>query len=131
MTAYAIAHLHNPTTNHDVLEYIERIQATMDPYRGRFLVHTTGVEVLEGEWPGAIVVIEFPGLEQARAWYDSPAYRAILPLRTENIDGDAILVDGVGPDYDARLTAQRLRAALASAPADRANAATTRRDGRT
>ena len=114
MTAYAIAHLHNPTINEDVLEYIERIQETMVPYHGRFLVHTTGIEVIEGEWPGALVIIEFPGLAQARAWYDSPAYRAILPLRTGNIDGDAILVEGVGPDYDARLTAQRLRAAAAA-----------------
>lgn len=42
---------------------------------------------------------------RTRAWYDSPAYRAILPLRTRDIDGDLIVFAGVGADHDAaRLT---------------------------
>jgi len=109
MTAYAIAHLRNPNINDDVLEYIERIQDTMDPFGGRFLVHNTRPEVYEGEWPGTIVIIEFPGMAQARAWYDSPAYREILPLRTGHIEGDTILIEGVWPGYDPRVTAQTLR----------------------
>src|SRR5688572_17366554 len=113
MTAYAIAHLRNPNINDDVLEYIERIQETMVPFGARFLVHNRKVEVVEGEWPGTVVIVEFPDVERARAWYASPAYQAILPLRTLHIDGDIILVEGVGPDYDARLTAQSLRAAAA------------------
>ena len=40
-------------------------------------------------------------LERARAWYDSPAYQAILPLRTENSEGSAILLEGVDPGYRA------------------------------
>jgi uncharacterized protein (DUF1330 family) len=114
MTAYAIAHLRTPTVNADVLEYIDRIQDTMDPFGGRFLVHGAEVEAREGEWPGTVVVIAFPGLAEARAWYESPAYRAILPLRTRHIDGETILVEGVGPAYDARRTAQRLRDAAAT-----------------
>jgi uncharacterized protein (DUF1330 family) len=112
MTAYAIAHLRTPTMNDEVLEYIERIQETMAPFGGRFLVHGPEVDVAEGSWPGTVVVLEFPGTAEARAWYDSPAYQAILPLRTANIAGDTILVDGVGPDYDASRTAQRLRAGV-------------------
>src|SRR5690348_1324356 len=34
MSAYALAHLRTPTINDDTLQYIERIQATMDPYGG-------------------------------------------------------------------------------------------------
>ena len=30
-----------------------------------------------------------------------PAYRRILPLRTRNIPGDTILIDGVSPDHKA------------------------------
>ena len=37
--AYAIAHLRTPQFNDDVLDYLERIQATLDPFGGRFLVH--------------------------------------------------------------------------------------------
>lgn len=109
MPAYAIAHLHTPRINDEVLDYIERIQATMDPFDGRFLVHGADVIVKEGPFPGTIVIIEFPDVEAAEAWYDSPAYQEILPLRTGNIDGTAIIVPGVAPDYDPSATAAFLR----------------------
>ncbi|OKK20488.1 hypothetical protein AMK16_08380 [Streptomyces sp. CB00455] len=109
MTAYAIAHLRPESVHGDVLRYMERIQATMDPFEGRFLVHGAQVEVLEGPFPGTVVVIGFPDIERARAWYASPAYQAILPLRTDHIPGEAVLVEGVPADYDAGRTAARLR----------------------
>ncbi|NKY52383.1 DUF1330 domain-containing protein [Nocardia vermiculata] len=112
MTAYAIANLHNSSPHPDVAEYIERIPGTFAPYGGRFLVHVTPHEVKEGSWDGAVVVIEFPDIEQARAWWDSPAYREIAPLRSRHIDGDIVLVAGVAEDYDATVTAAAMRAAL-------------------
>ncbi|GAA3105943.1 hypothetical protein [Nonomuraea salmonea] len=40
MTAYVIAHLRDPERLHqDVAEYLERIQSTLDPFSGRFVVH--------------------------------------------------------------------------------------------
>ena len=74
-TAYAVAHLRNPTLNDDVVEYLERIQATMDPFGGRFAVHVPNLEVREGEWPGTLVILTFPSIEDARGWYDSAAYQ--------------------------------------------------------
>lgn len=115
MTAYALAHLRVPSTHPEVFEYMERIQATLDPFSGRFRVHGAEPEVREGEWPGRVVIIEFPSIEHARRWYDSPAYRAILPLRTSHIEGSAILVDGVGPDHDSAALAARLRAQATAA----------------
>jgi uncharacterized protein (DUF1330 family) len=114
MPAYAIAHLYNPSPHPEVVEYIERIQATMDPYGGRFIVHGANVEVKEGTWPGTIVIIEFPDIDAARAWYDSPAYQEILPLRTDNIEGAALVVEGVGPGYDPSGVATFMRAQLAA-----------------
>ncbi|MBB4690973.1 DUF1330 domain-containing protein [Paractinoplanes abujensis] len=111
MTAYAMAHLRTTSSHGDVFEYIERIQDTMDPYGGRFVVHGPEVEVLEGEWPGTLVILEFPDLEAARDWYASPAYQEILPLRTRHIEGDTLIFEGVGRGYDARVTAAALRAA--------------------
>ncbi|MFI1648858.1 DUF1330 domain-containing protein [Streptomyces avidinii] len=110
MTAYAIAHIRPTTMNEDILRYIERIQPTMDPFGGRFLVHGQDVEVLEGPFPGTVVMIGFPDIESARAWYASDAYRAILPLRTDHIEGEVVLVQGVPADYDASKTAAALRA---------------------
>lgn len=114
MSAYALAHLRTPQINDEVLEYIDRIQDTLDPFEGRFLVHGPQVvDVREGEWPGTVVIIEFPAVAAATGWYESPAYQDILTLRTRNIDGVAIIVDGVGEDYDPRVTAATLRAARA------------------
>jgi uncharacterized protein (DUF1330 family) len=112
MAAYALAHLRNPRPHPEVVEYLERIQDTLDPYRGRFLVHGARPEVIEGPWPGTVVIIEFPDMAAARAWYASPAYREILPLRTNNIDGEAILIEGVPDGYDTRVTAGTMRASL-------------------
>ncbi|UUN31458.1 DUF1330 domain-containing protein [Streptomyces sp. FIT100] len=52
-------------------------------------------------------------MDAARGWYDSPAYREILPLRTRHIAGDLLLIDGVPEGYEAAATAAHLRAAQA------------------
>ncbi|TMR92773.1 DUF1330 domain-containing protein [Nonomuraea basaltis] len=112
MTAYAIAHLQEVTPNPEIAEYIERISATFEPYGGRFLVHGTQHEVKEGSWPGHIVMIAFPGLAEARAWWDSPAYQEIAPLRSRHIESDIILVGGIPEGYDPASTAKAMREAL-------------------
>lgn len=100
MRAYAVAHLRNPDRrNPEIREYLRKIQDTLDPYGGRFLVHGGNVEVAEGEWPGVLVVIEFPDRDKVRAWYNSGAYQEILPLRTRNVDGDVIFAEGVPEGY--------------------------------
>ena len=39
-------------------------------------------EVVEGTWPAErIVILEFPSMDDARAWYADPGYREIIPLR--------------------------------------------------
>ena len=101
MTAYALAHLKTPTANADLVDYLERIEGTLDPFGGRFLAHGPKVEVFEGEWPGTVVLLEFPDTDAARAWYASPAYQEILPLRTENSDSTAAILDGVPDGYRA------------------------------
>ncbi|OAR24512.1 hypothetical protein A8W25_19155 [Streptomyces sp. ERV7] len=113
MTAYAIAHL-RPTDGpvpEEVFVYMERIQETFAPFGGHFLVHGTTVEVREGTWPGALVMVGFPSMREARSWYDSAPYQSLLPLRTNHIPGDLILVDGVPPNYDPAKTAANYREA--------------------
>ncbi|MGW6834910.1 DUF1330 domain-containing protein [Streptomyces sp. NPDC054949] len=108
--AYGFAHLRSRRNHSDVIEYLERIQDTLDPYAGRFVIHGPPAEVVEGTWPGSMVLIEFPSLDDARAWYDSPAYRSILRLRTDHIEGDLLLIEGVGPDYHPAERARKLQA---------------------
>ncbi|MBC3840397.1 DUF1330 domain-containing protein [Streptacidiphilus sp. 4-A2] len=99
MTAYAIMHVRAVRPSPQITEYLERIDATLDPFQGRFRAHGDDFTVVEGEWGPAVIVIEFPDLEQARGWYASPDYRQIAKLRTDNIDGDIILVNGVPEGY--------------------------------
>ncbi len=101
MTSFAVAHLHSVTMGADIVAYLTAIDATLAPFEGRFVVHGSDKEVLEGNWPGDLVIIGFPDRHSARAWYRSPAYQAILPLRTDNSQGDIILVDGVEDDHRA------------------------------
>lgn len=71
----------------------------------------------EGRWPGNLVIIEFPSMAAARSWYESPAYQRILPLRTDHIASDTILVEGVEPGHDsARMAAELRNATWAPAP---------------
>ena len=101
MPAYAIAQLQDVSLGADIAAYLQAVDDTFTPFGGRFLVHGSAVEALEGPWSGDLVVVEFPDRDQARAWYASPAYQAILPLRTRNARCWVVLVDGVGPEHRA------------------------------
>lgn len=114
MPAYAIAHLQQAAPHPEIAEYVERITATFEPYGGRFLVHAAQHEVKECDWPGHVVVIGFPGIAEARAWWDSPAYQEIAPLRSRHTEGDIILVEGVPEGYAPTATAKAMRDALSA-----------------
>lgn len=95
MPAYAIAHFQDVVMGPQIITYLQGIDATLAPFEGRFLVHGGPAKILEGPWTGDLVVIAFPDWDQASAWYASPAYQAILPLRLRNAKGAVLLVDGV------------------------------------
>jgi uncharacterized protein (DUF1330 family) len=101
VAAYAVAHLRAVEMGPEIVAYLEQIDATLAPFGGRFLVHGGAKTVLEGCWPGDLIVIAFPDRDMAQAWYDSAAYRAILPLRTDHAQGNVVLVDGVPPGHRA------------------------------
>lgn len=112
MTAYALARLERKPLHADVLRYMELLQGTLNPFGGRFLVHGNPIDVREGEWDRDLVIIEFPDLDRARSWYDSPAYQDIKSLRTDHLNADLILVEGVGADHDPARLAANIRQSL-------------------
>ena len=101
MTTYGIAHLRDVVPGPGIVEYLERIDATLAPFGGRFLVHGDRPQIVEGAFDAALVIIGFPDRAAAEGWYASPAYREILHLRTTNSRGEVFLVDGVDPDHRA------------------------------
>ena len=101
MTAYAVAHMRRVTMGPPIVEYLERIDETLAPFGGRFIVHGGDFESLEGSWPGNLIVIEFPDRARADAWYRSAGYQEIVTLRTDNSRSDVIIAEGAGRDHRA------------------------------
>jgi uncharacterized protein (DUF1330 family) len=101
MTAYAIAHLHDVQFCPDIVEYLERIDATLVPFDGHFVIHGATPERVEGDWRGDLIAIAFPDLAHARGWYASAAYRRIAPLRRDHSRGEVILIEGVDGTHNA------------------------------
>ena len=102
MPAYAMAHVHSTNFGPELIEYLRRIDATMEPFGGRFLFHGGPVDAVEGTWAGDLIIIEFPTLDSVRGWYESPAYVAIRRLRTDNTTADTIIFDGLPAGYLAK-----------------------------
>ena len=102
MAAYAI--FGNDVTNpQSMQQYVKAAAPTLAPFAGKLLVPTiellaTGGEIvhLEGDFkPTRVVVIEFPNMDRAQAWYDSDEYQAIINLRLEGSVGSVLIADGV------------------------------------
>ena len=99
MPAYAVAVIRETRFNDEVVEYLRRIDETLAPFSGRYLIHGGPYLPLEGSWSGDMVMIEFPTMEHAEAWYRSDAYTSIRSLRMNNTEGDVLLVQGVGDGH--------------------------------
>lgn len=68
-------------------EYKSRMPATLAPWGAELVFRGTRVAVLSGEHEHEdIVAIRFPDAGSASAWYHSPAYQELIPLRTRAAD---------------------------------------------
>ncbi|WP_374999609.1 DUF1330 domain-containing protein [Aeromicrobium sp. CTD01-1L150] len=105
---YAVGHLRDVQMGPQVQHYMERIESTFEPFGGEWVVHGTRPEVVEGSWPGDLVIIAFPSVAAARDWFDSPAYQDICHLRSEHSDSRVVLLEGVPPGYRAADTIAKL-----------------------
>ena len=77
-------------------EYKRLSPPTVAAYGGRFLARGGDLAQLEGDWqPRRLVVLEFPSMDQARAWLDSPEYATARRLRQLSANSRMVLVDGV------------------------------------
>jgi uncharacterized protein (DUF1330 family) len=76
--------------------YKKAAQASIPVYGGRYLARGAAVEVLEGEWtPKRLVILEFPTVERARAWWASTEYAEGKALRQATARTDMVLTEGL------------------------------------
>lgn len=76
--------------------YTAKVPGLVERFGGRYAVRGGATVLLDGDTPPSrTVIIEFPSLDAATAFYDSPDYRAILPLRLAAAGGTVFLVEGV------------------------------------
>ena len=76
-------------------EYARQAGPTVAQYGGTYVVRGGKHETLEGDWtPGRFVVLEFPSVEQAKAWWNSEEYRGPKALRHQHAESKMIVVEG-------------------------------------
>ena len=77
-------------------EYRRIAPPSIAAHGGRYIVRGGACEILEGSWlPPRLVVLEFPTVERARAWWASPEYAPAKALRQECASTEMLLIDGV------------------------------------
>ncbi|MCW3838038.1 DUF1330 domain-containing protein [Sphingomonas canadensis] len=95
--AYIVARMsiHDPA---GFARYAPQVPAVLAMHGGRYLARAGRFELLEGAAAGdRAVILEFPSMDAARAFYYSPEYQAIAPIRRAATEGGSFIVEGVAP----------------------------------
>ena len=96
MAAYMI--FTHKVTDADTLnnDYLPKAVETLGPYSPEIVVVDENIEIFEGESDDTrTVVLKFKSKEDAKRWYSSPEYQAIVNLRLDSVEGaKGILCDG-------------------------------------
>jgi uncharacterized protein (DUF1330 family) len=95
MSAYVIAEV----DVHDTAlfeEYRRLVPPTIAQYGGKYLVRGGATDSKEGGWtPKRLVLLEFPSMAQAKAWYHSNEYAPALAMRLKAAKNRMVIVEGV------------------------------------
>lgn len=95
MAAYVIVDI-QVTEPVGYAEYRQLAPPIVASYGGRYLVRGGALETLEGDWaPQRLVILEFPSVAQAKAWWDSPEYRPLREMRQRTTISKMVVVEGI------------------------------------
>jgi uncharacterized protein (DUF1330 family) len=76
-------------------DYTARTPDSIARHGGRWVVRGGSTRVLEGDWdPGRIVVIEFPSVEAALAWFESDDYQELAAIRRDASTARILVAEG-------------------------------------
>lgn len=95
MTAYVMFVRDTPIRDEAAMnEYVRLAMAGNVGHPVATRVAFGAIEALEGPAPTGVVMLEFPTMEEARAWYNSAGYQEAVPFRQKATDYRVFLVDG-------------------------------------
>ena len=93
--AYFVAEF-QVTDPEGIKPYSAKVESTFKPYSGRFIVRGGVMHVKEGFGAqGRLIMIQFDSLAQAHAWYNSPEYQALIPIRHRSGNTRTYIVEGL------------------------------------
>ena len=95
MSAYLIFTREQTLNPDELATYVREVGATLAGHEGKLLAEDGPQQDLEGPPTEGTVVIEFPSMAAALAWYNSPAYTAVRQHRTQGSVYRVLLVEGV------------------------------------
>jgi len=75
--------------------YSSTVQPTLVGHDVKILAAYGAHEDVEGPTNEGTIIVEFPTMEAAKAWYDSPAYTKVREHRFKGATYRALLVAGV------------------------------------
>jgi uncharacterized protein (DUF1330 family) len=98
--AYVISAVEGFVDEETVMRYAELAAPAIEHFRGRFIVSMSEPVVVEGESPARhLSIVEFPSIEEAKAWYDSPQYAEARILTPATFRGRVLMfVDARPPE---------------------------------
>lgn len=95
MTAYVIVRV-NVTDPDQYSKYKLLTPGAIAKYGGTFLVRGGAHEVLEGPADDRrMVLLEFPSMDHARSFYDSPEYREARAVRDGAAEMELVAIEGI------------------------------------
>jgi uncharacterized protein (DUF1330 family) len=95
MAAYIVFTRDSTLDQAELATYWTKIRATLAGPSIRILAAYGRHEVLEGPPVEGVVIAEFPSFKEAKAWYDSPAYREAAEHRFKGAIYRGLIVEGV------------------------------------
>ncbi|WP_439134076.1 DUF1330 domain-containing protein [Pseudomaricurvus sp.] len=98
MPAYLIVTREEPIQDADAFnEYQSRTRKMTGEHKLTPRVVYGDITSLEGTKPDGMVMLEFPSVEEAEAWYNDPQYQEALPFRLKSSSYRAFIVEGFQP----------------------------------
>ena len=94
MSAFCFFDVYEVSNSEEMDQYRSGVHATVKQYGGKYRVAGGECEQIEGEWaPTFPVLLEFPSLADARAWYDSKEYSDLKTLRLRCSASHAVFME--------------------------------------